>query len=408
MRQTIWLAAALALLTASCGPREYKSVGDKHITVFNSEHLYFSPGKFSQPVEGISDSTYRLVDGRILMKKITLPVYERETEASIRVTVASAGDRWDKSGSCFVIPGDAATNFIDIHNGKAKLPEPLPGHEKLSGIAASEGYLPVVELMRFMTPFGVGFYNDKMNDRQPVYIPKWEEKAVWEQDITNLLQLIEGEVWIGIWIDTWTAEGYTVSVELDYKESPHSFAGKKNSKVLPLVNTIYYMGGMTHPDIFSRQDLEITASIPEGARNIKLNYITTGHGGHSGGDEFVKKRNIVKVDNKEVINFIPWRDDCASFRRFNPGSGVWLRSDTAEYINYKSGKYEKKAIEERLASSDLSRSNWCPGSDVPPVVATIDVEAGTHTFTFSIPEAQQADGDKLNHWLISAYLTWEE
>ena len=33
-------------------------------------------------------------------------------------------------------------------------------------------------------------------------------------------------------------------------------------------------------------------------------YIVTGHGGHSGGDEFVEKRNIVSVDGKEVLNFI--------------------------------------------------------------------------------------------------------
>ncbi len=409
MRRNMWLATVtIALLLASCGPKEYKSLGDKYIVIFDNEHLYFAPGEFDAPIDGSTDATYRLVDGRVLMKRITLPTYFRETEATVKVTVASAGDRWDKSGSCFVVPAGADINFIDIHNGKAQLPAPLSGHESLKGIASSKGYVPVVELMRFMTPFGIGYYNDKMNDRQPVYIPQWEEKAVWEQDITDRISMLEGDVWIGIWIDTWTAEGYTVSAELDFKESPHSFAGKQKTQVLPLVNTIYYMGGMIHPDIFSRQDLEIKASIPANARNVKLSYITTGHGGHSGGDEFVQKRNIVLVDNKEVINFIPWRDDCASFRRFNPGSGVWLRQDTAEYISFKTGKYEKKVIEERLASSDLSRSNWCPGSDVIPETVMLGNITGEHTFTFSIPEAQQADGDKLNHWLISAFLSWEE
>ncbi len=409
MRQKLWFfSAAITLLLASCGPREYNSIGNQHITLFQDEHLYFAPGEFSAPIDGETGKTYRIVDGRVLLKKVKLPVYQREAQATIKVIVASAGDRWDKSGSCFVIPADAANNFIEIHNGKAQLPAPLKGHEELKGVASSEGYRPVVELMRFMTPFGIGYYNDKMNDRQPVYIPKWEEKAVWEEDVTDLLSLLEGEVWVGIWIDTWTAEGYTVSAELDFKESPYPFAGKKKTHVLPLVNTVYYIGGMTHPDIFSRRDLSVTASVPANAKNIRLNYITTGHGGHSGGDEFVQKRNIVKVDSNEVINFIPWRDDCASFRRFNPGSGVWLREDTAEYISYKTKKYEKKVIEERLASSDLSRSNWCPGSDVPPVTAELSALSGEHTFTFSIPEAQPADGDKLNHWLISSYLVWEE
>ena len=67
-------------------------------------------------------------------------------------------------------------------------------------------------------------------------------------------------------------------------------------------------------------------------KNVRLKYIVTGHGGHSGGDEFVEKRNIVSIDGKEVLNFIPWRSDCASFRRFNPATGVWLKERLASYI----------------------------------------------------------------------------
>lgn len=72
-----------------------------------------------------------------------------------------------------------------------------------------------------------------------------------------------------------------------------------------------------------------------------MKYIVTGHGGHSGGDEFVKKRNIVSVDGENVLDFIPWRDDCASFRRFNPGTGVWLIKRLSSYIG-KNGYEEKK------------------------------------------------------------------
>ena len=62
-----------------------------------------------------------------------------------------------------------------------------------------------------------------------------------------------------------------------------------------------------------------------------------------------------------------------------------------------------------MASSDLSRSNWCPGSDVfPEVVELLGLQAGKHTFTVSIPEAQPVNKDELNHWLVSAYLVWEE
>ena len=119
-------------------------------------------------------------------------------------------------------------------------------------------------------------------------------------------------------------------------------------------------------------------------------------------------KNILSIDGKEVLNFTPWRKDCASFRRFNPTSGVWLQKRPMAYIS-EDGKRAEKEIEEPLASSDLSRSNWCPGSDVPPVEVKLgNINPGNHILTISIPDSQPVNGNKLNHWLVSAYLIWEE
>jgi len=402
------LAFALLIGLMGCGPKEIDSVGDKHVVVFDNEHLYFESNAFDEEVKDTLDVVSRIMDGRILLKKIKLPNYSREASASVKVTVASAGDRWDKSGSCFIIPAASTQNFISCHNTNVGLPEGLEEHENLKGIVSQGNYIPVIELMRFMTPFGVGFYSKEDGPRKPVYIPRWEDKVVWEQDITDRLSLLEDEVWIGVWIDTWTKEGYTVSVELKLDEVDYLYAEKAKTKVLSLINTIPLYKEQKHVDMFARKDIVLHADVPATAKNVRLKYITTGHGGHSGGDEFVRKTNIVKVNGQEVINFVPWRDDCASFRRFNPSSGVWLIEDTASYIDWKARKYKEKVIEERQASSDLSRSNWCPGSDVVPLEVPLDIKAGTHEFTFSIPEAQAKDGDKLNHWLVSAYLVWDE
>ena len=47
------------------------------------------------------------------------------------------------------------------------------------GIIPGKNYLPTIELMRFMTPFGVGHYSENddslSSKRRPVYIPKWEK-----------------------------------------------------------------------------------------------------------------------------------------------------------------------------------------------------------------------------------------
>ena len=63
-----------------------------------------------------------LVNGRIILKKIQIPDYQRDLTVSLKVTVASNGDRWDKSGSCFVLPKNSAVNLLSIAQGKKQFP----------------------------------------------------------------------------------------------------------------------------------------------------------------------------------------------------------------------------------------------------------------------------------------------
>lgn len=405
------VAATFMMPADAANHKELPALGNTHIQVFDKTPVCFRPDSFPNYTPANADGVIRLVNGRIILKKITLPDYKRDVDVTLKVTVASNGDRWDKSGSCFVLPKESVINLMNIAEGKKAFPAvDSTKYEKMIGIVPGKDYVPTLELMRFMTPFGVGYYssdNDSLSSkRRPVYIPKWEKCVTWVQDITDLYPVLEKEAYVGIYIDTWTAEGYVASMELNVKESKITCDVMPERRVKPLMNTVYYIG-QTYPDIFSRKDVVMDFDMPEAARNVRLKYIVTGHGGHSGGDEFVEKRNIVSVDGKEVLNFIPWRDDCASFRRFNPATGVWLIPRVAAYIGDKG--YTTKEIEEPLASSDLSRSNWCPGSDVMPEEAVIgDLAAGKHSFKVSIPEAQQVDGNKLNHWLVSAYLVWEE
>ena len=409
MKKILFVAVAIIGFLTSCGHKEYPAVGDTHIQIFEKTNICFQPNNYQNFNEANEEGVIRLVNGRIILKKITLPEYKRNVDVTLTVTLASNGDRWDKSGSCFVLPKESAINLLNIAKGEQKFPAvDSTKYEQLIGIVPGENYIPTIELMRFMTPFGVGYYNEHEigQKRKPVYIDKWADCVTWAQDITDLYPTLEKEAYVGVFIDTWTPEGYVVSVDLDLKESQISCDALPNRKVMPLLNTVYYIG-QSYPDIFARQDLEMEFDMPKAAKNVRLKYIVTGHGGHSGGDEFVKRQNIVSIDGNEVLNFIPWRDDCASFRRFNPGTGVWLIKRLAMYID-KEG-YSEKMVEEPLGSSDLSRSNWCPGSDVVPEETLVgDLTAGMHTFKVSIPEAEPVEGHKLNHWLVSAYLVWEE
>ena len=402
-------------LSASNKPAKVKSMpayGDRHLQVFNKEKIQFLPKIYTTNYSAAdAQGIIHLTNGRIVLKKITLPDYKRNISARLTVKVASNGDRWDKSGSVFVLPKASAINLMNIAEGKAKFPAiDSTKLENMVGIVPGKDYLPTVELMRFMTPFGVGYYSRSdtaaTSKRRPVYIPKWADETCWMQDITDLYTLLKGEVYIGVFIDTWTPEGYVASVDIDIRESRVADDVMPKQHVEPLLNTIYYIG-QEYPDIFARKNVSVYFTIPKGAKNVRIKYITTGHGGNDGGDEFTPQRNILRLDGKEILNFVPWRDDCASFRRFNPSSGVWLTKRRASYIGEKG--YEEKDIEEPIASSDLSRSNWCPGSDVVPQEVKLgNIGAGKHTFTVSIPKAQGRCKENLNHWLVSAYAIWDE
>lgn len=378
-------------------------------SVFSKTAVNFDPSTHPDGLNN-NDSIIYIGNGRIALKKVKLPHFNRNTQLTAKITLVSNGDPWDKSGSCFIIPNDSKISMLDIAEGKRYPTVDSTLHENLTGIVQGVEYKPTIEIMRFMTPFGVGHYSDDDNElsskRKPVYIDGWAKDVVWEEDISDLLPLFENEVYVGVFIDTWTKEGYIIDLDITYNESNLPCDIKTVMHVEPLINTVYYLG-QKHPDIFARRNVDVNFTIPKEAKNIRLKYITTGHGGHSGGDEFHPQKNILSVDGEEVFSFIPWRTDCASFRRFNPSTGVWLSKRTVAYIGHE-GRLEKE-IEEPLASSDLSRSNWCPGSNVPPVEIPLkDIGAGNYVLTISIPESKEIEGNKLNHWLVSAYLVWDE
>lgn len=133
--------------------------------------------------------------------------------------------------------------MINIAKGEKQYPlVDSMKYENLKGIVASEKYQPVIELMRFMTPFGVGYYskNDSSESKQkPVYIDRWAENVEWSEDITHLYSIFKDSVYVGIYIDTWTKEGFLVNLDIDIE-----VFGKKTKEISvnPIINTVYYMG----------------------------------------------------------------------------------------------------------------------------------------------------------------------
>ncbi|UYQ92904.1 peptide-N-glycosidase F-related protein [Chitinophaga horti] len=354
------------------------------INIFTQEQLSFG-NPINNPQGDKLNETYHYSGGTIVLKKVQLPKMRRGQNLFIELTQYSNGDAYDRTGSVFVIPTDKKESFLTgLRDGAKALPSFTASNGKTyQGVVATDTYQPPLEIMRFFTPFGVRHYNKQVQIKGY----PWADSVIYKQDITELSPSLEGEVWIGVFIGNYDKGGHKVS--LDFKYYP-GFDGDRpeaqhTAWINPIFNTtnVMEMTGQEYGTIFEKDSLTVTVDIPEGVSNLKMRYITTGHGGWGGGDEFNPKLNEIFVDEQRVYHFIPWRTDCAVYRLSNPASG-----------NFGTG----------LSSSDLSRSNWCPGTLTLPVdVPLPDLKPGKHTFKVAIPLGKP-EGGSFSAWNVSGTL----
>ncbi len=350
------------------------------ISIFKEEIINFSDASKS------NDSIMRFANGTIILRKIPIPNIVKGSQVFMEVTEQSNGDAYDRTGSVFLIPMQKKNSFLEgLQNGVKALPVYDNGNGKYyQGIAATENYSPLLELVRFFTPFGIKQYNTiTLKDKI------WEERVNYRQDISELTAAMSGqEVYIGTFIGNYDKGGHKVNVNLTIHPEEEVVVAKP-TEVIPLFNTtnVMEMAGQEYGTLFnSDKGLVVTFTLNKDMKNARLRYITTGHGGWENGDEFVPKRNSIYLDEKEVFHFTPWREDCGSYRLYNPASG-----------NFPNG----------LSSSDYSRSNWCPGTSTNPIYIELgDIKAGTHTIQVKIPQGA-SEGTSFSAWNVSGVLLGE-
>lgn len=348
-----------------------------HIPIFQDEQINF----VDQPKQ---DSILRFASGTVILKKVKVPKLDVNSQAFVQLIEKSNGDAYDRTGSVFMIAEDQATSFLDgMKNGMQTLPKFSNGDGKeYPGMVRTAGFSPVYELMRFFTPFGVSHFNDRLALKGKT----WQDSSIYRQDVSEFLSVMSGkEIYIGTYIGNYDKGGHRVSLELTVHPGSSKMAF---SNVMSIFNTtnVMEMGGQTYATFFSEeQGLEVSFDLPEDAKNVQLRYITTGHGGWGNGDEFVPKENTILLNDKVAFNFTPWRTDCGSYRLYNPVSG-----------NFQNG----------LSSSDLSRSNWCPGTiTTPNYIHLGDLKAGTHKIRVKIPQGEP-EGSSFSFWNVSGVLLY--
>lgn len=350
-------------------------------SIFDNETIRFADDAVS------NDSILRFANGTVILKKIKFPLLDLNSSVFIQLKTHSNGDAYDRTGSVFLVPDNEKKSFLKgFKEGVSSLPIYENGNgKKYQGIRLEKEFQPITELMRFFTPFGIQQYNHiVLKDKN------WLNEVIYRQDITDLLSTFNNqEVWMGTFIGNYDKGGHQVSLEITAHSGESSAKIASNNFALPLFNTtnVLEMGGQEYGTLFSDpKGLTVHFSLDKPLQNAKLRYITTGHGGWENGDEFVPKKNTISLDEKEWFSFVPWRQDCGSYRLYNPASG-----------NFANG----------LSSSDYSRSNWCPGTVTNPTYIDLgNLEAGNHTITIQIPQGLP-EGTSFSAWNISGILLGE-
>lgn len=350
------------------------------LTVFKDQIINFSD------VSKSNDSILRFANGTIAVRKMKFPEIQKGSQVFIDLSEQSNGDAYDRTGSVFIIPMDKEKSFFDgLKNGKEALPTFENGNGKTyQGVVATENYNPIVELMRFFTPFGIKQYDYiELKDK------KWHDIVSYRQDISDLRLLLSNqEVYVGTFIGNYDKGGHKISMNLTIHPGEVSNLNKENF-IFPLFNTVNVMemAGQEYGTMFnSKKGLTVEFTLENDIKNVKLRYITTGHGGWENGDEFVPKKNTILLNGNAIHSFVPWRQDCGSYRLYNPASG-----------NFNNG----------LSSSDYSRSNWCPGLITNPIYIDLgNLPKGKHSIQILIPQGEP-EGNSFSAWNVSGVLLGE-
>ncbi len=346
------------------------------LTVFENETINFSDASKSD------EQIKRYANGTIILKKIKFPAITEGENIFVELKQQSNGDAYDRTGTVFFIPQDKEKSFFDgLEKGAKTLPVYENGNGKqYYGVTSTDTYSPAMEMMRFFTAFGIQKFNHIQLKGKT-----WQTISPYRQDITELKPSLSGkELWVGTFIGNYDKGGHKVSLDITIHKSDQTV--HKNNIAIPLFNTlnIMEMAGQDYSTMFNQEKgLMVSFTLNKDLKNAQLRYTTTGHGGWENGDEFVPKANSIVVDGNPVFSFVPWRTDCGSYRLYNPASG-----------NFQDG----------LSSSDLSRSNWCPGTVTNPNFIPLgDLKAGKHTIQIKIPQGP-TEGTSFSSWNVSGAL----
>lgn len=281
-------------------------------------------------------------DARCIVARLIVEPVTREIDSK-----TAPGDPWTRLGSVSLI---------------------LPEREKPKP-KASPGATPdnrQIELMRFVTGFG--------------------GRAEYTADLTALAPLLQGRITLRVFISTYLNPAWKVTLTLT---NTSEGVGQRRPA---------WAVGLLFDESVTSGASKLTASVnvPKGLEQPRLLITSTGHATDgAGGDEFVTRTHILRIDGIEVARWRPWAENGGPMRDSSPASG-------------------RQNIDGReLWSSDLDRSGWHPGKFVEPLrVPAPELTPGPHTIELEIvgirpPDAKDPTGHH-GYWRTSVIAVADE
>ena len=183
-----------------------------------------------------------------------------------------------------------------------------------------------IQLIRYITPYGVACSH--------------------ELDITDYMSLLQGEVEIRVFIDTWGTGGWQLTLDTKYTAGAPQYA---YSNVVEIWDDAYPFGDMANLEPVETFNIEI----PEGVQASHLRVSNTGHnwGSLNSGNaaEFFNATHYIDINGTQTFTQNLWNicnpnpDNCTGQR------GTW----------------------------QYNRAGWCPGAISPPNIYDLTPYAGT-------------------------------
>jgi len=320
-----------------------------NINVFSQIVFYDGyAGNVSNPVPA---NTIRLANYRYAKKLTDAELNSFQNKIQMNVTIGALCDNYDRIGGVHIA-------LVPKNQISYTLSDPL---------------VKRIEIGRYITPF--------MNKNVfPTEVP-------YTYEVDNLY---------AVFSNTTLRNTYDIWVELDVFGVPYAantqvagcsgrndvFAGTLDfvtyndpavtntfNNLLPLLDS-NELNNYNNTDQAGQTVRLVNFNLNQSTTNAKFVIVTTPHGANTNGEEYVRRQNLVSLDNAQVLTFTPGGKSCEPYRQYNTqANGIY-------------------GYNPQSAAWWTSWNNWCPGDSVPirSFTAT-SLTAGSHTLKYEVPTA---------------------